>query len=119
VRPASESRAKYEADQQSSVNVSNAAVFGLQADLKLTGLQYNNCLVIFFIPYVVFEIPSNYLLKRFKPSTWLSFCMFGFGFVGIMQGLVKNYSGFLATRFFLGLFEVSRYSTTIVTVFTI
>lgn len=32
--------------------------------------------------------------------------MFGFGFTTIMQGLVKNYSGFLTTRFFLGLFEV-------------
>jgi MFS family permease len=90
------------------VNVSNAAVFGLQKDLKLTTLQYSNCLVIFFVPYVIFEIPSNIFLRRFKPSTWLSICMFGFGFTTIMQGLVKGYSGFLATRFFLGLFEVNQ-----------
>jgi MFS family permease len=93
------------------VNISNAAVFGLQKDLKLTGLQYNTCLVVFFIPYVIFEVPSNYLLKRLRPHVWLSICMFGFGVVTVLQGLTKNYAGLIATRFFLGLFEVSRSST--------
>jgi MFS family permease len=90
-----------------SVNVSNAAVFGLQKDLGLSALQYSNCLVIFFVPYVLFEIPSNIFLRRFKPSTWLSLCMLGFGLTTLAQGFVKGYSGFLATRFFLGVFEVS------------
>jgi hypothetical protein len=30
-----------------------------------------------------------------------------FGFTTVMQGLVKNYSGLLATRFFLGVFGKS------------
>ena len=89
-----------------SVNIANAAVFNLKKDLHLTtGQRYNNCLVIFFIPYILFEIPSNLLLKRFKPNVWLSGCMFLFGLVSICQGLVQGYSGLLATRFFLGLAE--------------
>jgi len=35
--------------------------------------------------------------------------MFMFGFVTICQGLVKGYSGLLATRFFLGLFETGMF----------
>lgn len=35
--------------------------------------------------------------------------MFLFGFTTIMQGLVKNYSGLLATRFFLGVFETGMF----------
>lgn len=31
--------------------------------------------------------------------------MLGFGIASVCQGLVQNYSGLLATRFFLGLFE--------------
>ncbi len=50
-------------------------------------------LTIFFVPYIVFEIPSNILLKRFSPRVWLSGCMFLFGLVSIFQGLVQNYSG--------------------------
>jgi hypothetical protein len=43
---------------------------GLQEDLHLTGNQPNVALAIFFIPYVVFEIPSNILLKRLTPRVW-------------------------------------------------
>lgn len=43
-------------------------------------------------------------MKKFTPHTWLAGNMVLFGFVTIMQGLVKSYSGLLATRFFLGVF---------------
>ena len=35
--------------------------------------------------------------------------MFGFGLVTMLQGFVQNYSGLLATRFFLGLFETGMF----------
>ena len=86
-------------------NIANASVYGLQNDLRLTGTQYNTALAIFFVPYIVFEIPSNILLKRFMPHVWLSGCMFLFGLATVCQGLVQDWSGLLATRFFLGLAE--------------
>ncbi|KAF5013210.1 hypothetical protein FDECE_789 [Fusarium decemcellulare] len=87
------------------VNISNANVFGLSEELHLDGTLYNNALVIFFVPYVIFEIPSNILLKRLKPHVWLSANMTLFGLVTLVQGFVQNYGGLMATRFFLGLFE--------------
>ncbi|KAL9527012.1 MFS transporter [Sphaerulina musiva] len=87
------------------VNISNANVLGLSEELGLERIEYNSALVIFFVPYILLEIPSNILLKKFKPHIWLSLNMFLFGFVTIMQGLVQNYSGLLTTRFFLGVFE--------------
>ena len=92
------------------VNIANARSFGLQKDLHLTkNLQYNTALTIFFVPYVLFEIPSNILMKRFSPRVWLSGCMFLFGVVSICQGLTSNYGGLLTTRFFLGLFEAGMF----------
>ncbi|KAF8252440.1 putative MFS transporter [Wilcoxina mikolae CBS 423.85] len=91
------------------VNIGNAAVFGLSKELKLKGTQYNFALCIFFIPYILFEIPSNALLKRFKPHRCLSFCVFMFGLVNLLQGFVTNYLGLLATRFFLGFFETGLF----------
>jgi len=93
------------------VNIANANVYGMSLpnQLNLHGNRYNIALVIFFVPYVIFEIPSNMLLKRFKPHAWLAFCMFMFGLVSICQGLVKNYGGLLTTRFFLGLFETGMF----------
>lgn len=91
------------------VNIANANVFGLSKELNLVKTQYNNALVIFFVPYILLEIPSNIILKKLKPRVWLSICMFGFGLVTMLQGLVQNYSGLLATRFFLGVFETGMF----------
>ncbi|PQE16702.1 Major facilitator superfamily domain general substrate transporter protein [Rutstroemia sp. NJR-2017a BBW] len=105
------------------VNISNALTMSLPKDLKLVGNQRNIALCIFFVPYILFEIPSNIFMKRFKPHVWLSGCILGFGIVMLAQGfgmriflvelsdyfliqiLVKSYSGLLATRFFLGFCE--------------
>lgn len=87
------------------VNISNANIYGMSTELKLDGDKYNVALVIFFVPYILAEIPSNILLKRFSPHLWLSACMFLFGLSTICQGLVHSYGGLLTTRFFLGLFE--------------
>lgn len=92
------------------VNIANANVFGLSEELDLArDNRYNTALVIFFVPYILFEIPSNVLLKKMKPRVWLSICMFGFGLVTMLQGFVQNYSGLLATRFFLGVFETGMF----------
>lgn len=92
------------------VNIANANVFGLSKELDLLrDNRYNTALVIFFVPYILFEIPSNILLKKMKPRVWLSICMFGFGLVTMLQGFVQNYSGLLATRFFLGVFETGMF----------
>lgn len=54
------------------VNIANANVFGLSTkkELNLTGHEYNTALVIFFVPYILFEIPSNVFLKKFRPHVW-------------------------------------------------
>lgn len=44
-------------------------------DLNMTGHDYNVALFVFFIPYILFEVPSNIIIKRIAPSTWLSIIM--------------------------------------------
>jgi hypothetical protein len=47
-------------------------------DLDMEGKnagRYNIALFIFFVPYILFEIPSNLILKKLAPSTWLSLIM--------------------------------------------
>lgn len=78
-------------------------------ELELDSNKYNAALAIFFVPYCLLEIPSNILLKKFKPRVWLPANMVGFGFVLIMQGIVSNYGGLLTTRFFLGVFETGMF----------
>jgi MFS family permease len=77
----------------------------LEIDLNLHGLQYNDCLAILFPFYIAAEIPSNMMMKRFRPSIWLTFIMVMWSIAMICQGFVKNYAGLMATRAFLGAFE--------------
>jgi hypothetical protein len=46
-------------------------VLGLKEDLDIqSGTRYNAALMIFFIPYILFEIPSNLILKKLTPHVW-------------------------------------------------
>ncbi|KAF1954542.1 high-affinity nicotinic acid transporter [Byssothecium circinans] len=86
-------------------NIGNARLDHLEQDLNLHGLQYNDCLAILFPFYIAAEIPSNMMMKRTRPSIWLTFIMFFWSACMIGQGFVKNYSGLMAARVFLGVFE--------------
>ena len=61
------------------INIGNARIQGMETDLGMKGNDLNVALFIFFVPYILCEVPSNMILKRIKPSTWLSFLMFGWG----------------------------------------
>lgn len=63
------------------VNIGNARIQGLEEDLNMKGHDYNVALFVFFIPYILFEVPSNILLRKVAPSTWLSSIMFCWGTV--------------------------------------
>ncbi|KAL7629503.1 hypothetical protein AAE478_001024 [Parahypoxylon ruwenzoriense] len=56
-------------------NIGNAKIEGLQEDLGMTADEYNWCLTVFFFTYAFFEVPSNLLLKKLRPSRWLPFIM--------------------------------------------
>ncbi|KAH6664729.1 major facilitator superfamily domain-containing protein [Plectosphaerella plurivora] len=87
-------------------NIGNAKIEGMVEDLGMTGVQYNIVLSIFFVPYVLFEVPSNILLKKFKrPSMYLGILTLGWGIVMTCTGLVRNFSGLMVTRVLLGIFE--------------
>ncbi|KAJ5181917.1 hypothetical protein N7449_012064 [Penicillium cf. viridicatum] len=87
------------------INIGNARIQGLEKDLGMKGHDYNIALFIFFIPYILFEVPSNLFLKKVSPSWWLSGIMFCWGVVTTCQGVVKSFGGLVACRFLLGLFE--------------
>lgn len=78
----------------------------------MTGNDYNVALLVFFVPYILFEIPSNLILKRVAPSTWLSLIMILWGICTMGQGLVNNFGGLVAMRVLVGLFEAGLFPGT-------
>ena len=66
-------------------------------------------MTVFFFTYAAFEVPSNLILKRLKPSIWLPSIMVAWGLVMTLMGTVKDYKGLLIARIFLGITEAGLY----------
>ncbi|KAI0127258.1 major facilitator superfamily domain-containing protein [Xylariales sp. AK1849] len=86
-------------------NVGNARIEGMLKDLNMTGEQYLNGLTLYFVGYVLFEVPCNIILKKTTPRIWLPTLTIAWGVVATLLGVVQNMPGFLAARFFLGVTE--------------
>ncbi|KAF5862165.1 hypothetical protein ETB97_012062 [Aspergillus alliaceus] len=90
-------------------NIGNAKIAGLQEDLRMSNGQYNASLTIFFVSYSIFEPLTNILLKRMRPSVFIPIIMVSWGICMTCMGLVKNFSGLMAVRWFLGLSEAGLF----------
>ncbi|EFQ33766.1 major facilitator superfamily transporter [Colletotrichum graminicola] len=87
-------------------NIGNAKIEGLLGSLGMTGVQYNVAVSVFFIPFVLAEVPSNMVLHLFqRPSLYIGGIVTCWGIVMTCNGVVQNYGGLVAARIFLGLFE--------------
>ena len=87
------------------INIGVAKLNGLEKELGLNSLQYSTASLVFFATYCFFEIPSNMLLKRFRPSRWISFLAITWGITMTCMGLVRNFGQLVALRVLLGMLE--------------
>jgi MFS family permease len=88
----------------------------------MKGEDYNIALFMFFIPYILLEVPSNMILKKLRPSVWISAIMFCWGMlppslwhggdltlllgvITICQGVTQSFAGLVVCRVLLGVFE--------------
>ncbi|KAJ5729718.1 uncharacterized protein N7483_004226 [Penicillium malachiteum] len=91
-------------------NIAAAKLAGLQDDLNLTGDEYQVCVSILFVGYLLMQVPSNMILKKFgKPSIYLPSCMVVWGVISCCTAVTKDFGGLLAVRFFLGFIEAAYF----------
>jgi MFS transporter, ACS family, tartrate transporter len=86
------------------VNVGFAA-FSMSADLGLNASMFGFGSGIFFLGYVLFQIPSNLILLRVGARVWIALVVIAWGFVSIASAFVVGPHSFYAMRFLLGLAE--------------
>ncbi|KAI0015183.1 MFS general substrate transporter [Xylariomycetidae sp. FL0641] len=86
-------------------NIGNARLAGLEDDLALTGNDYNILLSVFYVSYIIFEIPSNLCCKWIGPGWFIPAISLGFGIASLGTGFVHDLSAGCGVRFVLGIFE--------------
>ncbi|KAM3525308.1 hypothetical protein MY4038_007353 [Beauveria bassiana] len=77
----------------------------MDKDLGLDSNKYSIALRVFFVSYVVIEVPSNMILTRNRPSRHLATIMFLWGGVTVGMAFTPNYGAFVAFRFLMGVLE--------------
>ncbi|KAL7276236.1 hypothetical protein RUND412_000772 [Rhizina undulata] len=90
-------------------NMADAAVAGMIADLKLSvGSRYSIILFVFFIPYILFELPSNIILRQVGAAAWLATIGLFWGAVMIGMGFVRDWRWLAVCRIILGFCEAGK-----------
>ena len=86
---------------------SNIAIANLtmSEDLGLTETAYGLASALFFVGYVVFEVPSNLLLERFGARRWIARIMVSWGLVAAAMAFVVDETSLYIFRILLGIAE--------------
>lgn len=96
-------------------NIGNARILNssthndMQTAIRATPYQFNIALMVFLVAYALFEVPSNILLKKLRPSRWLAFLMFSWGAITMGLGGVHSFAATAAVRFLLGMAEAGLF----------
>ena len=89
------------------IDRSNISVAALQmnADLALTAEMYGIAAGIFYISYIIFEVPSNVILTRVGAKLWIARIMITWGLLAAGMSLVQTPVQLYVMRFLLGAAE--------------
>ena len=90
------------------VNVSFAALT-MNADIGLSAAAYGFGASIFFVTYVLTEVPSNIILARVGARMWLARIMFTWGIISWGMMFVQGEISFYILRALLGVAEAGLY----------
>ncbi len=82
-----------------------AAPNGMESDLGLTAAQYGFASGVFFIGYILLEVPSNLALARVGARRWLSRIMVSWGLVAFFFTFAQDFWQLTGLRFLLGVAE--------------
>ncbi|KAJ5892883.1 hypothetical protein N7504_009574 [Penicillium tannophilum] len=96
-------------------NIGNAKILNentgndLLTETGMTSYQYTIALMVFLIAYALFEVPSNYFLKKLRPSRWIAFLMLSWGAITMGLGGAHTYAQVTGIRFLLGVMEAGLF----------
>ncbi|MBE3049982.1 MFS transporter [Candidatus Bathyarchaeota archaeon] len=86
-------------------NLAQARQGTLEKDLGMKNTDFNLATSIFFVGYLLMQLPSNLLLTKLRPSIYLSGACCMWGVVSTCNAAAKSFPQLIAVRFFLGFAE--------------
>src|SRR5207237_9391302 len=81
------------------------AALQMNKDLGLTQAAFGAGGALFYIAYIVFEVPSNLAMQKVGARVWIARIMITWGIVGILSAFAVGPITFYLSRFLLGAAE--------------
>ncbi|NNG18281.1 MFS transporter [Naumannella sp. ID2617S] len=86
-------------------NIAFAGPNGMNRDLGLSQTQFGLASGLFFIGYLILEVPSNIALHKFGARRWIARIMVSWGIIATIFAFVPNATWLYVLRFLLGIAE--------------
>jgi MFS family permease len=87
------------------VNIGFAGPNGMNDELGLSATMFGVAAGVFFIGYLLLEVPSNLLLHRFGARRWIARILVTWGIVATVMAFTPNATVLIVLRFLLGVAE--------------
>ncbi|KAL4951868.1 major facilitator superfamily domain-containing protein [Aspergillus filifer] len=87
------------------INVSNARLAGMQSDLGMDDTTWSAGISMFYVGYIISQIPANVIIAKGKPSILMPSIMLAWSAVTICMPALTSGWGFCLCRFLVGFTE--------------
>ncbi|KAM6502534.1 Major facilitator superfamily domain containing protein [Amanita muscaria] len=92
------------------VNLGAATAAGMGQDLKLAiDARYTIVTCVYFVPYVLFQLPANLILRRAGVRNLVAISVVGWGSVQIGMGFLSKWTHLALCRVLLGTLEAAYF----------
>lgn len=81
------------------------ALNGLHQDLGIDAAQQGLAAGIFFIGYLVLQIPGGHLAEHWSAKKFVGIMVLIWGVLAVLAGFIQDFTQLLVVRFFLGVAE--------------
>ncbi|KAK2616353.1 hypothetical protein QQS21_000787 [Conoideocrella luteorostrata] len=92
-------------------NTGIVMIAGMSVDLVMTGPRYSIVVLLFFVPYVLFQPVATVILRKIGPRTFLAITTLIWGMATIVSGFVKTWAELIPLRLILGICEAGFFPT--------
>lgn len=87
--------------------INYANVMGLKDDTNISGDQYSQLAMIFYVSYLAFEFPHGWGMQRFPTGKYIGVMVTLWGLVLASTSACNSWTGLVVTRVLLGVFEAA------------
>ena len=86
-----------------TLTMNTASGHSLIQKLNLTGHDTSTASALYYVGYIIFDVPMNLVMTKVAPQTWLARIVITVGIVYTCYSALSNSQGLLAVRFISGM----------------